>query len=293
MNLGWQKYWRSGSVILLGGILAFILIGTVRAQNTGFETKTLWNWMELLIIPLVLAIGGFYLERSQRAVEHEIANKRTEEDRLIAENRIKEDHKLAEERATLDRGIADDRQKESALQAYLDRMAELLLERNLRITADEEVRNVARIRTLTVLRVLDKKRKGLVVRFLYESELIDKDPIIDLTGSELYKAELRKANLRETNLSGAMLYKADFTGADLSGADLSGADLSRAHLLVARLREARLNGADLTGARLNGVDLENADLTDAKISDEQLATAKSLNAKSLQGATLPDGRKHD
>jgi hypothetical protein len=296
MKPTWKKYLLYGSVIIVA--VALIFAG-YRADWTGFgeytppgsefvRSKTLWDWLELLIIPLFLAIGAYFLERSQRAVEHEIAATRTLEDRTIAENRIKEDHKLADERARLDREIAADRQQETALQAYLDSMAELLIGRKLRTTTNKEVRNVARIRTLTVLRVLDQKRRGLVVRFLYDSGLIGKDPIINLTGSEVYKAELRKANLREINLSGAMLYKADLTGADLTEAVLSGANLSRAHLLVAQLRGARLNGADLTEATLNGADLANADLTEATISDEQLATAKSL-----KGATLPNGRVHE
>src|SRR5690349_8662207 len=127
MNLGWQKYWRFGSVILLGGILVFILIETVRTQNTGFETKTLWDWMELLIIPLVLAIGAFYLERSERAMERQVADRRAKDDRKIAENRTK-----------VEREIATDRQQEKALQVYLDRMADLLLRDNLRVSEDEE-----------------------------------------------------------------------------------------------------------------------------------------------------------
>jgi hypothetical protein len=39
---------------------------------------------------------------------------------------------------------------------------------------DPEIRLVARARTLTVLRGLDENRKGQVVRFLHEVELIGK-----------------------------------------------------------------------------------------------------------------------
>ena len=70
--------------------------------------KTLWDWMELLIIPIVLAIGAYYLNRSERAVER----------------------RIAEDRAKLEREIATDRQQEATLQAYIDRISELLLEKN-------------------------------------------------------------------------------------------------------------------------------------------------------------------
>ena len=148
-------------------VLLFLLEETIRLKHTGFEEKTLWDWMELLIIPIVLAIGAFLLDRSERTVERQIAKQRTAKDR-----------KLAKARAKLDREIALDRQQEEALQVYLDRMAHLLIEKNLRAAENEEVRNVARTRTMTVLRGLDAKRKGLVLKFLYEADLISKDKII-------------------------------------------------------------------------------------------------------------------
>jgi hypothetical protein len=84
---------------------------------------------------------------------------------------------------------------ENALQAYIDKMSELLLHEKLRDSAeDDEVRNIARVRTLSVLRGLDGKRKGDVIQFLHESGLIDKDKcIINLINADLSKADLHAA----------------------------------------------------------------------------------------------------
>src|SRR5687767_12948774 len=41
--------------------------------------KTLWDWMELLIIPLFLAVGVYILQRSESAMEREIAADRQQE----------------------------------------------------------------------------------------------------------------------------------------------------------------------------------------------------------------------
>ena len=63
-----------------------------------------------------------------------------------------------------------DNQRETALQAYIDKMSELLLHEKLRDSAKEdEVRNIARVRTLTILPLLDGNRKSSLLKFLYET----------------------------------------------------------------------------------------------------------------------------
>jgi len=38
--------------------LTVILVRTIALGNTGFEDKSLWDWMELLFVPLALLVGG-------------------------------------------------------------------------------------------------------------------------------------------------------------------------------------------------------------------------------------------
>ena len=100
-------------------------------------------------------------------------------------------------------------------------MSELLLEKKLRESQqDDEVRKIARVRTLTTLLVLNASRKGNVLQFLYESELIDKDNyIVDLYRADLKEAFLPMANLSGILLSGAQLGKANLIGAILIETD--------------------------------------------------------------------------
>jgi len=239
--------------VLQGYSVAWTGFGDFISPNSEFvRGKTLWDWMELLIIPLILAGGAFFLNNSERESEHK---------------------------------IAADRQQEAALQTYLDRIADLLIRENLKEFENEEVRDVARIRTLTVLRQLDADRKGTVLLFLKEAGLINANPkpIIDLTGADLSgvdltsadmhdswlgatnlrNARLATANLRGANLSNAFLYQANLFQADLSGANLTGADLRGANLLnmllvKANLTEVNLLGANLTDANLTGAGLHSA-----------------------------------
>ena len=246
-------------LIILVVVIAFIIVEII-ANGTGFAGKTLWDWMQLLIIPVVLAVAALLFNLVSTRTEQRIAVERYEQDKEIAEKRYEQDQNLAL-----------DKQREDLLQVYLDRMSELLLDKQLRTSETHaEVRNVARVRTMTFLPRLDATRKSSVLLFLHESGLIDKGKyIIDLSG-----ANLSGANLRTDNLSAAYLRNIYLDGANLREADL---------------READLRDAVLSGVHLNGADLSGANMRDAfGITSEQL----EKQAKSLKGATMPDGSIH-
>ena len=163
------------------------------------------------------------------------------------------------------------RAQDEALQAYLDQMSTLLIERNLRGSEEaSEVRTLARTRTLTVLKRLDPSRKPAVLQFLQEAELVqssgDSAPIIELAGADLGESHLSGANLREADLSGADLLLVHLREAILVGADLRAVDL----------RAADLSTADLTEVNLTGADLREADLRSALAITKRAVRATSL-----------------
>jgi hypothetical protein len=107
-----------------------------------------------LIVPLVLALAALVLNAAQ------VARDRKQEERRAAQER-----KVEERRAARDRASAEDRAREETLATYLRQMSDLMT-RGGRATAD------AQTLTLVALRRLDGARKGLVVQFLHEAELI-------------------------------------------------------------------------------------------------------------------------
>src|SRR5205807_6181486 len=102
------------------------------------QGKTLWDWLQLLIVPAILGIGTIWFTKQQNKA-NDAANEQQHKTELQ---------------------IISDNQKEAAFQEYINAMSELLLAKELRKSqGDDEVRAVARIRTLTVLRRLDRERK--------------------------------------------------------------------------------------------------------------------------------------
>lgn len=244
--------------------------GAYNEEAAGPRAKTLWDWLGLLIVPAALAGGVYWLNRSQKETEL----------------------KIAEKARAVEREIADNRQKQATLEAYYDRMTDLLLEQGLRESAaDSGVRKIAWVRTVAVVKSLDGKRNGQLFAFLKVSKLMEHDlPIIDPTRIDFSEADLRGGDLREINLVKATLSKANLSGANLSGADLSGADLFETDLREVNLSGVGLQGAHLRRAKLHKASLRNADLSQTDLREASNWTIAQFDeAYTLQGATMPDG----
>jgi len=235
MKLSWGA-WKLGRWALLSAGLAALIanrVWIVDALKTRFPGKGLWDYLEILLVPVLLFGLGVLLDSRSKARD---ATQRSEAEKIRQEEN-----------------------RDQALQLYFDRISSILLDRQVISLAEaakklgpeykdplvESARDVIRAQTLAILRVFsaDEEKKSSVVRFLIESEILS-----SLTVS-LIGADLSQANLE---------------GADLSGADLSGAVLSRANLRWAGLIGAILIGADLSGANLSRANLCGADLEGVK-----------------------------
>ncbi len=245
-------------IVALAVVFPLIRFGYTQGW-TGFEAytdpkgdyhpaKTLWDWMGLFadfLVPLLIAYFGLRLSLQQGQ-------------------------------------IADDRNRETALQDYLDKMSELLLKEQLaNPEAPPAVRNIARARTVTTLRQLDSIRRNLLLGFLREAGLSSKnDPVRILSDAMLKDADLSHAYLYETDLA-----KTSLSGADLARAFLFEADLSNASLIATNLSRALLNYANLSQADLSHANLREAVLQNANLSKADLSRA-DLSEAILRGADL-------
>src|SRR5215208_5840793 len=117
-------------------VVWFVLVlGILTLVGRPFDV-TLWQWLDLLIIPAVLAIGGYLFARSENQAAQ---------------------------------GVAESRAQDEALQAYLDKMSQMLTDRERPLRSaqpGDDLSTVARAQTLTVLLKLDGARKGILLRFL-------------------------------------------------------------------------------------------------------------------------------
>jgi uncharacterized protein YjbI with pentapeptide repeats len=245
------------------------VIGRIR-----FSVKGLRDWLQLLVtiaIPIVV---------------------------VFASTSLSHDQQIAQQQQKTSLQISQDQQAQDTLQTYLDRMSELVLNKDLSTSKVDQA--LARARTLAALQRLDPIRKGILLQFLHESGLINKNrPIVDLSFADLNDTILTEANLtddklRAVNLNKATLTYADLFNTNLSDAFLNGTNLSTASLVGTDLsgsHGAHLEGANLSGAFLIGATLKGADLRNANLSGADLEGTKLIQLINLYFPNLTDSDK--
>jgi uncharacterized protein YjbI with pentapeptide repeats len=233
--------------------------------------KTLWDWLQLLLVPVVLAIVAFAFNAGQASTNQQLEQQSNQE---------------------------------QVVNTYLGQMSNLLLQYKLHDSQlGDPRRAIAQAITLTALDRLDGAHKNLIILFLYRADLLkyhyyknnetecgdpkalkkqfsDEQPIITLSQGniegvtinnlKLSCVDLHNMNLEGSNFSTSLLDRADlglslamnadFSHASLKAANLYYMDLSEAHLQGALLQYANMKGICLSHARLDGAELQHADL---------------------------------
>ncbi|MGB3633808.1 MAG: pentapeptide repeat-containing protein [Rubrobacteraceae bacterium] len=247
--------WRPTMTQILWSIRVAIVLGILILIGY-FNSVTLWDWLELLIVPAIIATVGIWFNRQQQ-----------ERQLRISEHRAQDD----------------------AVQAYLDQMSQLLTDKDRplhRARSGDNLSTVARARTLTVLQMLDGHRKRSIVQFLHEGGLIKRGvaaPVVKLD-----HANLKYARLRGIYLENAQLQAVYFQDADLRHSYLRGAVLYNSNLRNAKLESADLSPSESNGNKqptnLDGVDLLNADLKKANLRGADMRQVKYLVQRQIENA---------
>jgi uncharacterized protein YjbI with pentapeptide repeats len=209
--------------------------------------KTLWDWLQLLIVPAILIGVTFAWSATQTRSD----NKR-----------------------------ADDARQDSTLQAYLDQMSKLMLTWHLvKSPPGSAAREVARVATLTALHRVDARRKVEILDFLNEAKLIQpSDGVVSLAGADLRGVSFAGRLLDSPGLAGADLRGARFDNATVSYVDFSSADLQGASFRNADY----IRGSQFDDANLQDAVFDHATFAEATTSFDEAC----LRNTSFVGATF-------
>jgi hypothetical protein len=190
-------------------------------------------------------------------------------------------------------------QRQATLENYLNDISSLVLTYHLSgRKPNREARALAVARTDTAVLNLDGARKGILIRYLWDTYLIrGRSPVIYLHRADLNWADFKNSYLYGADLSTDYLFQANFSDVDAHGANLSWADLVRAGLDKANLGCVATSQFAVTVEMLEQAhpksiycaDLKHADLSDARLADADLV-GTNLNHAVLAGADLRGAR---
>lgn len=138
--------------------------------------KSLWEWISLLLVPLLVGVGTIWVVNQQTTLQIALS---------IQQHRC-------------DQEIAQEARWDDILKAYRDGIDTLILSNGLKQSRQgDNVRMVAQSRTLDVLRQVDRSRKEAIIAYLADLGLVQggyfslgrgwngKEPIISLYGVDL------------------------------------------------------------------------------------------------------------
>lgn len=301
-----------GLFLVIAGIIIYGYV--YKSRWVGVSGRTFYEWLNLLVVPFFVAISvagiGFWFTWRLEQTQQEVEDQRIEVQQELEDHRLRIEQRREEKRTQSEQELEARRSQSAGLQAYYSQIGQLMLEKDLRESAGgSEVRTLARALTLTVLGTLNSDRKGSVLRFLNEAQLMSKtEPVVSLEGAPLQQLQLFRIVLSDANLSGANLQAADMSGNDLEGVNLAQSDLRNAALNdtnledatltgallgEARLDNARLVGADLNYTDMTGTDLRGANLSGANLKGAEVTQQQLDDSKSLEDAIMPSGSKHN
>lgn len=305
-------------------IFAWIIWQTYQANNLGFSGKTLWDWLELLVVPTSLGFGAYWLDHQARLREAhaEELQKKQHINRLILQMASPKNEFALEALRQL-----------TALTSLQDGVL-----RNCNLSGadlnDADLRNAnLEGADLSRTRLINATLSGanLENAILFRATLNGTDfgkanlsyidfkmrdlsltKRVNLEGSNLSYANLTKSDLsittlnnvnfswailEKTDLKDARLLWANFESANLTGANLAKANLREANLKLAILKDANLSDADLSGAIFEGANLQNTKFGGADFTDANLAGAINWTFEQFSGTfantIMPDGRTFD
>lgn len=211
--------------------------------------KTLWDWLELLIIPLIFSLGGYLVS--------------------VAAEQVQE-------------ASVEEQYQQRLFRGYVEQISDLLLDKGLSTAGEfSEVKVVAQSITESTLRDLDAQRRNAVMLFLRSTGLATPLPGSASQSGILSWSNLSNIDFSDTTMNAIDLHYARLENANLSNTYLGGgSNLNNVNFDNTILDKTDFRDASLQEAIFAYTNLETA----TNLTEQQLQTAFICNTKMPDGS---------
>ncbi len=224
----------------IGVLLIFLFIYLYDQPWTGFgkgvgnnvqsnSPKTLWDWLELIIVPISLSLIAWFFKKSEIKTE---------------------------------KAISLEKNREGELYSFYDYVQNIHFSTDLNDNRTKEMVSVlASARAKVIIGNLDVKRKASFIKFLYEVGFINIDgPIIVFDRPDFSGINLDNNSLFKMTIRGADFSNSSFEFSTLSFSIFSGSCFSKSSFYFAQLQRAYFDWCEVDSADFSHANLEKASL---------------------------------
>ncbi|CAF1556455.1 unnamed protein product, partial [Didymodactylos carnosus] len=193
--------------------------------------------------------------------------------------------------------ILGEQQRDTILSNYVRDISQLYLDLDDDENANSKFQSkVAHTMTSATLRQLDPRRRGYLIRYLRELDLLAS---INLTGVDLTKIVFPRSdvsdiynNYQSIDLSRSILSNATLKQIDLKNSDFAYAVLNDASFALSNCINVNFTYAQLQWTDFSGADVTNATFSYSNLHFSNIRYDQLSKARTLRGAILPDGTVH-
>lgn len=276
--LSWIVYILLGGILglVVGGIIAVLYKFNWSGNWSGFREKKLWDWMELLIIPVLLTAASFLFEHLGKTIsgEEKVNDAESKQQQIL--NSYYDKMKIYLDKQSVRKLLHQLNENRDIRNLNDDQLEKIEL---IQLIATPELKQIESL-TYTILKALDNERKSQVLDYLYETGLVRLEipTVRNRIGGDEIKCTRPSQELKKNYVYESAIH---LENVNLDEIDLRDRDLKYINLCRAKLTKAKLSKSDLSFANINEADLNEANLDWAKFYGLEFDYVEKINQKYL------------
>lgn len=242
---------------------------------------------------IVMALQQHHFGKENRQKDLEIAVQHRQQQFQINGQRRKQELLLDETRRSQDLVIADKYHRDSVFNVYIRDLTGILIRNKFHLNR-RLLDSVIRPMTLTILRQLDSSRKVLLLKYLYESKMLQTnfdETRVDLSDADLDHIRIDQIRLHNLSLVGSSLKNSTFIGTDLTNADFERTDLSNSIFFNVNLNQVSFYRTNLQNVNFSQSKFSRTDLTKSNLNQSTISRFQFEQVSSFNHAILPNGEE--
>lgn len=242
------------------------------------QSKTLWDWLQLLLVPIILILGGFWLNRSES--RHSLEMQKSINDTNLS--------------------IEKERFEDGILNSYINDIAQMIINSDTAKLRTNRIMAVYKIKTLTTLNRLNSERRNYLIQFLVDSKMLNywdflsdfknihvsgiffNDVSFDdfkfigssISSSRFFSCSIQSSKSSHSDFTSSMFNDMKINIFDISSSKFIQSSLVKVIFSECKIKDSKFYGSKIQHSSLGNSTIESSDLSCSTISNTNFSDTK-------------------